>query len=448
MTMTNPGNVVVEVWLYQTYRTDHYEIPASRENPCKVSLPYLVAKGFVDGGVADYCQPPSENDDCGDCPKGLPGARGVDGTRGTDGAQGADGADGADGLNGKDGEPGEPGEQGAPGKRSFCKGEPGDKGVGGVIGEPGHPGLNGEAGQSGPRGSAGPSGVQGFDGVRGNDGDQGPIGDDGKLCPEGPLEIIENDDGTVRAITRDGDCNITNDITWEGCPAKCWRREFSETFDFNATDFKVRDDADGFGYEFPLTNGQVCRAEFQFAIPNTQPCRSVSCGHTGNPYEDTFPNVNAYGIGIPINDPPCQDAPVRLCFDKPICGDLKITFIDIDQESPMDVQPPCNEIISNVSPAASGVDGDLVEIAGSPGSYTGIGQGNTNSDGGLLFTDLDSVTCIDFSVRLSGGLSFGLGLAGMQTIKFEERGTYKGSTFYDEQGNVIPEPPGWSDVPC
>lgn len=456
--MTTTGNVLVEVWLYASYTSSEYEIPASPENPCKVSLPYDVAQRFVDSRLADYCDDPSTND-CPECPKGFPGVRGQNGDPGKDGARGQDGKDGTDGLDGKDGEDGAPGERGCDGPINFTKGPPGKKGCPGVKGPPGRDGLNGENGLPGMRGENGITGIPGipgFPGLKGETGGPGPAGlpgiagTDGKICADFPcpLVITENEDGSVRAVTYDENCNVVDDVLWECIPeTKCWRREFETTFDFNATDYKVRDDAGGMGYEFPLGDGRTCSAEFLFSLPSSQPCRSAACGHTNNTYEDTYPNVNAYGISNTVNDPPCQDVPITLCFDKPICGDLAITFIDIDQESPPDVQPPCNEIISAISPAPSGVSGDLTEI-GSTGTYTGIGTGNTNSDGDLLFTNLEATNCINFSVRLAGGLSLGLGLSGTQTFKFEETGTYIGDTFYDADGNAITEPVGWVDVAC
>ena len=440
------GNVIVEVWLYEPYISQDYSVPASRDNPCKLGLPYSIAKNLVDCGVADYCTDPNSNQDCTDCPKGVRGARGAEGARGTDGAPGPNGSNGADGKDGKQGDPGQAGEMGYPGERNFCAGPPGEKGSTGAQGEPGLDGLNGENGQPGLRGRPGTEGLPGFQGSQGPTGDKGPRGDDATLCPDGALEIREIGNYRKRFITRNSDCQVTGDVIWECTPPiKCWRREFSETIDFNATDFKVRDDENGFGYEFPLSDGTVCRADFNFALPSVMPCRSTSCGHTGNPYEDTFPNINAYGIA---DDLPCQDIPVELIFDKPICGEIKISFIDVDQQSPDDIQPPCNEIIANINPEPDGFTGDIEEITGTPGSYTGVGMGNTDSNGDLCFSNLESVNGFNFTVRLAGRLSLGFGLAGTQTVKFVEMGTYQGNRFYDEQGNEIPEPQGWVDVPC
>lgn len=441
------GLVQVDVLMYIDYTADGITIPASEQSPCKLSLPLTVAERFVRNGLADYCDIADE-----DGTKGAPGEPGCAGTDGTDGSPGAPGCDGEDGEDGKDGLVGMTGDRGRVGRHNNTPGSPGRKGCTGEPGPDGVDGNDGEDGREGEQGVDGPMGEQGWPGmigIKGNVGDigmQGNQGPNGEICEDGPIECIRIDDCTYRIITRDANCEILDDFIWNIPKLGTWCREEVVTIDFDATDFKTVDNTNGVTYEVPVgSSGQVCTIEMNFGVPSNQPCRSRSCGYGGdNPYEDDMPNINAYGPA----DGACEFHPVEVCFDKPICGDLAITFIDVDEYVNNNVNIDCGEKIqvNNTSGANITPSAELVE--GPTGVYSpsaSQGTGNTNTNGTLTWVGLDGVDCLYFGVQLQSGQSMGFGFAGTQSFKTVETGTYIGDQFFDANGNPISEPEGWVD---
>lgn len=452
------GHVHVNVMMFVDYETDGVTIPASEERPCKLSLPLQIAERYVDNGLAEFCD---VGDEVG--AKGEPGAPGCDGTDGTDATPGGQGTAGTDGLDGAAGTPGMDGVRGRTGLHNNTAGPPGEPGCPGQDGEPGAPGQDGVPGTPGANGGTGEPGVMGAKGAPsppggpgapGSTGGTGTMGDmggpgadglDGYVCPQGMFEKIEITTGIYRIITRDKDCNVLDDFIWDTNPpveAGTWCTESEVTIDWDADDYKTRDDPNGITYEVPNGQGGTCTIDMNFGIPSDQPCRSTACGYVpGNNYEDLFPNVNAYGTAWPEHG--CKDIPMEVLFGCAICGDIAIRYFDVDETSGGPGGDNCNEQIKNVSPAPSGLNGQLVEI--SPGVYTGQGSGNTDSEGELLWTNLTATDRITFDVRLIGGRSMGFGFAGTQTFKFVDTGTYEGDTFFDADGNEIDEPTGWVD---
>lgn len=444
------GLALVDVMIFCDYEADGVTIPASEDSPCKVCMPITVAERFVRNGLAEYCDVADVDGPPGEV--GLPGCAGQDGT---DGSRGAPGDDGCEGEDGKDGASGMTGDRGRIGRHNNTKGPDGRKGCPGLEGEPGRDGDNGidgdageigETGQQGAKGATGGIGLPGADGMVGDIGPKGQAGNPGVICQDGPIECVAIDECTYRVRTFDKDCNVLDDIVWSvpKSPGK-WCTEQVISVDFDATDFKTSDTVNGVTYEVPVPGtSDVCHIELKFGVPSNQPCRSNSCGYSGdNPYEDTHPNINAYG---PANGA-CEFHEMEVCFDKAICGDIAIAFFDVDEyvkSSTID----CSEKIKVINTSGGAIVPSATLTESPSGIYSPAaseGTGNTNTDGTLTWSGLDGVRCLKFEVQLQTGQSMGFGFAGVQNFKIQETGTYLNGKFYDANGNQIPEPDGWVD---
>ena len=448
------GQVHVDVMMFCDYDANGFTIPASPEDPCKLSLPIEVAERFVNNNLAEFCD---ITEDYG--PKGAPGCAGMAGTDGKNGRAGLPGTDGQDGCDGKRGLVGADGDRGRPGINNNTpggQGKPGCVGFDGIDGQDGGngadgtPGAKGDMGVRGSKGATGDPGVAGPVGMIGDIGMRGAQGDAGRICAEhGPIECIQIDECTYRIITRDADCNILDDFIWEVPKLRMWCAEEEYTIDFDAEDFKTRDDANGQTFRVPLGNtGKVCVIDMEYGAPSSMPCRHPACGYAGdNPYEQNFPNINAYGHAQAVRE--CAWVPIKVTFDKPICSDLRINFIDVDKSVAIS-GVTCEEKVrvTDRGPATLVAGGDLAETPPGSGIFEPPppASGNSNSDGSITWANLEGGTdTILFDVQLMDGQSMGFGFSGIQTIKTQSTGTYFGDTFYDANGNEINEPEDWFD---
>lgn len=437
------GAALVEVLLYCDFKKGDMTIPGSPENPCKITLPISQAEHFVRNQLGEFCDV-LEDVEGG---KGKTGAPGCAGTDGTDGNRGEDGKDGDDGKEGAPGIAGMDGERGRTGLHNY---NAGPKGGRGSVGDPGEDGTDGKDGDDGKNGDDGQKGLIGATGAKGGPGDRGITGPDGMngdvgmqgqagignvLCPDF-IECIEIDECTSRFITRDGDCNIIDDVTWSR-PKGQWCVSTSTTVDFDADDYKTSDTNMGTGYSVPLSDGTTLTIQLSYGVASAQPCRSAACGHTGNLYEDTHPNVNAYG---PLGQSECDWVPMCVVFDPVVCGEMTIDFFDVDE-----LFLGCNESIRTDPADDTTPSGDLT--SGTPANVyvPASGQGNSNSDGSVTWNNLGATGLIKFDVKLLEGLSMGFGFSGEKTIKTQRTGTYIGNQFFDAAGNPISEPANWVD---